>query len=63
MTSLDRALGSKLRKAKPRLMSSELADQFQELQRLREEVRELEQANDSQKAGRKAWADLAGCQK
>lgn len=63
MTSSNPPRGSKLRKPKPRWTSSDLADQFLELQRLRKEVRELEQANERQEAGSNPREDLAGCQK
>ena len=63
MTSSNPPRGSKLRKPKPRWTASDLAGQFLELQRLRGEVRDLEQATDPQGAGRNARDDLAGRQK
>jgi hypothetical protein len=63
MTSSNPPRESKLRKPKPRWTSSELAGQFLELQRLRREVRKLEQTNDRQEAENNARDDLAGCRK
>jgi len=48
MTPSNPPRGSKLRTPKPRRSPSDLADQFLELQQLREKIRELEQANDRQ---------------
>jgi len=61
MTSSNQPRGSKLRKPKPRCTPSDLADQFLDLQRLRKQIRELEQANERQVAD--APADITGCQK
>ena len=59
MTSPNPRRRPRLRTPKP----SDLADQFLELQRLRREVRALEQANERQEAGREVQSDLAECQK
>ena len=59
MTSSNPRSKSRLRTPKP----SDLADQFLELQRLRREVRALENANEGKVAGRDVQAHFAECEK